>query len=105
MSNHSETVYVQVMPVWARIAFVVAVSGLPHYTIRKLFNDGQIRARKVESDKANSATVYRVQDVFDWLEKEAHEPPPYKLPEVRIGIVESTTTKEERNGNRLSKAS
>lgn len=99
MSNHTETVYVQTMPVWARLAFVVAVSGLPHYTIRRLFNDGHVRARKVEADKANSATVYRVQDVMDWLDKEAKEPPPYKLPELKVGIVDEskTTKKEERN--------
>ena len=90
-----ETVVVQVIPKWQRMAFCVAVSGLPHYVIRKLYNDREIRARKVDAAQANSATIYHVQDILDWIETEAQEPPPFKLPAVKVGIAEETLTAKE----------
>jgi len=59
---------------------IVALTGLPHNAIRKLFNEHSIRAIKSVADKPNSATVFNVQDVLDWMDgPEAKSPPPYKL--------------------------
>lgn len=82
-----ETVIVQVMPIWARMALVVAVTGLPHYTVRRLFNEGRVRAVKCDPDKANSATVYKLGDVLEWMDTEGQPPPLFKLPEVHLGKV------------------
>lgn len=70
-----------VRPVWARIATVQAITGVPDNALRRLFNDGVVRARKIDPAKVNSACVFRVDDVLDWLE-EAAPPPKFKLPEV-----------------------
>lgn len=71
---------VQVMPVWGRLETCMALSGLPENIIRELYNDGKIRARKTVPDKPNSACVFRLQDIFEWLEEEAAEPPQFRLP-------------------------
>lgn len=82
----SETFIVQVRPVWARMQVITALSGLPHNAIRKLFNDHKVRAVKSIADKPNSAVVFNVQDVLDWMDgPEAKSPPPFKLGEVDNG--------------------
>lgn len=74
------TVIVNVEPKWARIATVQALTGLPDNVIRRLYNEHRIRAKKTEPDKANSACVFCLQDVYDWIENEAADSPPFKLP-------------------------
>lgn len=73
-------VVVNVLPVWARLETCMALSGLPDNVIRGLYNSEKIRARKVDPKKANSACVYRVQDVLDWLDEEAASPDKFALP-------------------------
>lgn len=92
MSAVRQDVYMLMPPVWARIALATYLSGLPHYVIRKLVNDGEVRARKAEPGKANSATVYRVRDILDWLETKAEKPPLYKLPPVKVGMAEEVVS-------------
>ncbi len=72
------TAVVQVMPVWAQMKIVVALTGLPTNTVRKLTNEGKVRARKLGSSKV-SGCVYRVQDVLDAIEEEFNPPEPFKL--------------------------
>ena len=81
----SETFIVQVMPVWAREDTVSALTGIPQLVIRRLFNEGHVRARKMVPGKAKSAVVFRMDDVLEWLEKDAGEPALYKLPEAANG--------------------
>ncbi len=71
-------IVVQVMPVWGRIGAVEALTGCPENVLRRLANEGLVRARKM-SDSDNSACVYRVQDVLDWLEDEAPKPQKYRV--------------------------
>lgn len=80
-----ENVIVQVMPVWGRADTVVALTGVPENVIKKLYNDGEVRARKMDPDKAKSAVVFKVQDVLDWLDNHAGKPSAYVLPEVNHG--------------------
>lgn len=74
------TTIVSVMPVWARMAEVAALTGVPEKVVYRLCNTGKVRARKMEADKANSACVFRLGDVLEWLEEEASPPPMFKLP-------------------------
>lgn len=68
------------LPVWGRLETCMAISGLPDNVIRGLYNTGKIRARKTDPAKANSACVYRVQDILDWLDTEAASPKKFALP-------------------------
>lgn len=70
---------VNVMPVWARLEICMSLSGLPDNVIRGLYNAEKIRARKVDPEKRNSACVYRVQDILDWVEEEAASPEKFAL--------------------------
>ena len=76
MSN----IVVSVMPVWARIETCIALSGVPDKRIKSLCNDGRIRARKMDPERPNSACVYRIQDIFDWLEEDAPKPEKFVIP-------------------------
>ncbi len=67
------------LPVWARLDGVMRVSGLPNLVIRRLYNEGHIRARKVDPAHANSATIYNMADVLAWIENEAPSPERFKL--------------------------
>lgn len=75
----------QAVPDWARIDVVLAHTGVPDNMIRRLYNEGHVRARKMDAKKTNSACVYKMQDVLDWLENEAAHPEKFKLPEVDNG--------------------
>ena len=68
-----------VLPVWARSQVCEALTGVPDGVLRKLVNDGQVRARKMDPAKKTSACVFRVRDVLDWLEKEAGKPEKFKM--------------------------
>lgn len=72
------TTIVQVMPVWAQIKIVQALTGLPINKIRKLTNEGRIRARKLGSSDT-SGCLFRVQDALDSIEEDFPSPDPFKL--------------------------
>lgn len=74
------SVVVNVAPIWARLETCMALSGLPDNVVRGLYNDGKIRARKVDPKKRNSACVYRLQDILDWLDEDAASPDKFALP-------------------------
>lgn len=69
------------MPIWARLDEIMRLSGLPNLVVRRLYNEGHVRARKVDAARTNSATVYRVEDVLNWLDKDAPRPEKFKLPD------------------------
>ena len=73
------TVIVQVLPVWAQINIVQALSGLPVNKIRALTNDGKIRARKL-GDSDVSGCLFRVQDAIDAVEEQFTAPGKFQLP-------------------------
>jgi hypothetical protein len=74
-----KTVIVQVMPVWAREDVLAALSGLPSNVIRRLYNEGVIRARKMDATKEKSAVIFRVQDALDWIDESADRPRNYVI--------------------------
>lgn len=76
---------VNVTPVWARIAVVQGITGVPDNVLRRLYNSGVVRARKIDPLKVKSACVFRVADVLEWLENEAAKPEKFKLPEATNG--------------------
>ena len=73
---------VSVMPVWARIDTITALTGVPDNTVRRLYNTDKVRAKKC-GDTINSACVFRVQDVLDWLDEEAVKPEKFQLPQAK----------------------
>lgn len=73
---------VNVMPVWARIDTITALTGVPDNTVRRLYNSDKVRAKKC-GDTINSACVFRVQDVLDWLDEEAVKPEKFQLPQAK----------------------
>jgi hypothetical protein len=77
--------FADMRPVWGRIATVQALTGVPDNVLRRLYNDGKVRARKIDGTKANSACVYKIEDVLKWLDAEAAKPAKFKLPEVANG--------------------
>jgi hypothetical protein len=77
--SDSVTVQVTCVPVWAQQGVVKALTGVPDNVLRRLSNEGRVRAKKMDAAKANSATVFRVQDVLDWLEEEAPAAPRYAV--------------------------
>lgn len=80
MSGNKTTAKLGVMPVWAKIDAVTALTGVPDNTVRRLYNEGVVRARKTDGAKRNSACVFRLQDVLEWLDEAADEPPKFRLP-------------------------
>jgi hypothetical protein len=74
------TITINLEPEWADIDTVTALTGIPDNEIRRLFNDHKIRARKGDPNRPNTWTVFNVRDVKAWLENEASEPNPFKLP-------------------------
>lgn len=74
-----ETIVIKVMPVWAPIRVVHALTGLPVNKIRALTNEGKIRARKLGASDT-SACLFRVQDAVDAIEEEYPAPATFKLP-------------------------
>lgn len=79
MPNLKVASVVSVMPVWARIDTITALTGVPDNTVRRLYNTDKVRAKKC-GDTINSACVFRVQDVLDWLDEEATKPEKFQLP-------------------------
>jgi len=71
------------LPVWARMEILFAITGVPDNRVRELYNDRKIRARKLRDvdmpDSPNVAVVFNVLDVLEWIEKDAVEPKPYVL--------------------------
>ena len=70
---------VMVMPVWARMAEMTALTGLPDNVVRRLANEGKVRARK-SGETENAACLFRIQDALDWIEEEAPKAPEFRLP-------------------------
>ena len=80
--SNEGAVVLQFKPVWARMEVIMALTGLSHHAVRRLYNNHRVRAVKSEPDKPNSTVVFNVNDVLDWMDgPEAKGPPPYKLPE------------------------
>lgn len=75
---------IQIMPVWADMETIIGLTGLPDNHIRGLYNEHKVRARK-SAEKTGAKCVFNVQDVLDWMEHEAPQPQPFKVPEVRNG--------------------
>ena len=61
-------------PVWGTAQSVAALYGVPRRRLLSLAKAGTIRARKMSPDSRSSSTVFRMQDVRDWLEQEAPSP-------------------------------
>ena len=80
-----DTIIFNTTPAWAQIKFCVHHTGVPYLTIKRLFNDGKIRARKERPDDPRSATVYRVSGICDWLDNDCPSPHAFKLPEAANG--------------------
>lgn len=59
----------ELQSVWASADHVHAICGVPDGKLRDLAKCGIVRSRKL-GDTANCKTVYRVQDVLDWVEEQ-----------------------------------
>jgi hypothetical protein len=75
----AELIVIQVRPVWGQMPVVKAVTGVPDNVVRRLVNEHLVRARKMDPAKENSACLFNVQDVLDWVEKDATEPKRFKV--------------------------
>ena len=56
-------------PRWARLAFAMAYTGVPDWTLRQIVADGLVRAKKLGPEK-NCATVYNIPDIEEWIEEQ-----------------------------------
>lgn len=69
-----------VRPTWAQAHVLKAITGMPAHVVRGLVNSHRVRAKKVDPSAANSVTVYCVRDVEEWLENDAADAGPFKVP-------------------------
>lgn len=60
-----ETLY----PPWGRLEVAHKLTGLPYRKIRDLASSGEIRARKINTEVRNSAMLYCIADICDWLDQ------------------------------------
>ena len=82
-----------VTPMWAQIADVTRLTGVSDGKIRQLCMDGVVRGRKTGPED-RAAAVFRVQDVYDWLEETAE---PWDKWMLRRACRETKTTNEATN--------
>ncbi len=68
------TIVLKMEPVWGTAQSVAALYGVPRRRLLSLAKAGTIRARKMSPDSRSSSTVFRMQDVREWLEQEAPSP-------------------------------
>ena len=68
------TIVLKMEPVWGTAQSVAALYGVPRRRLLSLAKAGTIRARKMSPDSRSSSTVFRMQDVREWLEQEAPAP-------------------------------
>lgn len=80
MAEQTMRIVLEVRPRWGQIAVVKAMTGVPPNTVRQLVNEHKVRCRKMDPEAANSATVYCVDDVCEWLDQEAPKGGPFRLP-------------------------
>lgn len=83
------TVVLQVEPVWGTADSVIALYGVPRQRLLALARAGTIRARKMDPDSRSATIVFRLQDVREWLEKEAPTPrvEPFQDGRTSVGAV------------------
>jgi hypothetical protein len=79
----AEEIYIK--PIWAQMPVVKAMFGLSDNKVRELANAGKVRAKKQDPSKPGSVTVFRCQDVEDWIDEEMPAAPKFKLPEMKVG--------------------
>ena len=77
-------------PVWGTAQSVAALYGVPRRRLLSLAKAGTIRARKMSPDSRTSSTVFRMQDVRDWLEQDAPAP---RARMFRRGLADKETGK------------
>ncbi len=68
------TIVLKMEPVWGTAQSVAALYGVPRRRLLSLAKAGTIRARKMSPDSRSSSTVFRMEDVREWLEQEAPTP-------------------------------
>ncbi len=56
---------VSVRPVWAPLAVVSAICGMPRNVIQEWVDNHEVRAKKLDTSKPNSTVVYRVDDLLE----------------------------------------
>lgn len=74
-----------IKPVWAQMPIIKALYGLSDNKVRELANAGKVRAKKQDPKAPGSVTVFRCQDVEDWMEEEMPAAPRFKLPIQKVG--------------------
>ena len=79
----SVVIKLEAQPVWARMEVMTALTGIPDNTVRHLYNEHKIRARKVRDadmpDGKGVSSVFHVGDALEWLEIDAVPPREYAL--------------------------
>jgi hypothetical protein len=76
-----------VKPVWAQMSVIKVLYGVSDNRVRQLVNEGRVRAKKENPDQPGSTTIFRCQDVEDYINEEMPDAPRFKVPAFNMDIT------------------